>query len=90
MATHRSSVLCPRGFVLAGVLFLLSTVITYSAVCGPVGGYDGPSGIQYVIVNPLALGVAYGNGCAAHVATLPIAVGVLCLGIGAYRWQTNR
>ena len=90
MVTHRSTALRSQAFALAGVLFLLSTVITYSAGCTVVGGYDGPSGIRYVIVNPHALGVTYGNGCVAYVATLPIAGGLLCLGIGAYCWQTNR
>ncbi len=90
MATRQSSALRPRSFVVAGIVFLLSTILTYSAVCGPIGGYDGPSGIRHIIVNPLALGVAYGNGCVAQVATLPIAVGLVCLGIGVSRWRSGR
>jgi hypothetical protein len=75
-------------FLMLGVGFLLFTIFTGTGMCAPVGGYDGPSGIHYYIIEISELGFAYGNGCRMTYQTLGGVLSLLCIGIGV--WQTRR
>ena len=83
MPSHRRSFVRPRVFAIAGLIIALSTLFTYRATCAPVGGYEGPAGIHYVIVRWDTIGAVYGNGCEAHIATLPFGIGLTLLVVSA-------
>lgn len=88
MATRYRSLVRPRTLLLGGVVLTLSALFTFQGSCAPVGGYDGPAGIRHFILEWSTVGVAYGNGCSAQIATLPLAIGFTSLVVGAcFYWE---
>lgn len=74
--------------LLLGIGVLLGTATTLTGHCAPVGGYDEPAGVHYLIMETSVVGVAYGNGCQMTISAIGLGLGVLLVGVG--NWITWR
>jgi hypothetical protein len=80
----------PLVLAILGLGIAASTVFTHRGGCAPVGGYDGPSGIRYVILDWGSIGIAYGNGCEVRYAPIPLGIGLTLIAVAGILFWDRR